>query len=91
MTVKNKKYKANGITMGMIFLLILSMSFVLLLALIKIYLSNQIYYESKTVNTVQQEVATLKAQKLMLQQKIEALKFKNKVTDTIFTINNDEE
>ena len=91
MTVKNKKYKANGITMGMIFLLILSMSFVLLLALIKIYLSNQIYYESKTVNTVQQEVSTLKAQKLMLQQKIEALKFKNKVTDTIFTINNDEE
>jgi len=91
MTVKNKKYKANGITIGMIFLLILSMSFVLLLALIKIYLSNQIYYESKTVNTVQQEVSTLKAQKLMLQQKIEALKFKNKVTDTIFTINNDEE
>jgi cell division protein FtsL len=86
MSTKKKKSNPNGITFGMISVIFMSITIVLILAMIKIYLSNQIYYESKKVNKMQQEVETLKAEKIILQQSVEALKFKNRVTDTIFVI-----
>ena len=86
MAAKKKKSNPNGITFGMISVIFMSMTIVLILTMIKIYLSNQIYYESKKVNKMQQEVETLKAEKIILQQSVEALKFKNRVTDTIFVI-----
>jgi hypothetical protein len=64
----------------------MSVTIVLILTTITIYLSNQIYYESKVVNKMKREVAVLKAEKIMLEQSVEALKFKNRVTDTIFAI-----
>ncbi len=85
MTAKKTK-EANGITFGMISVIVISMTIVLILTIVKIYLSNQIYYESKKVNKMQREVNTLKAERVILQQNVEALKFKNKVTDTIFVI-----
>jgi len=39
---------------------------------------------------MQREVSALKAEKIILQQSVEALKFKNRVTDTIFVINDSE-
>jgi cell division protein FtsL len=86
MRAKNKKSAQNGITFGMVSVTLMSVAIVLILTLIKIYLSNQIYYESKTVNKMQTEVSLLKAEKVMLQQSVEALKFKNRVEDTIFSI-----
>jgi len=86
MTARSKKKPPNGITFGMISVILMAMSIVLILALIKIYLSNQIYYESKKVNKMQRQVEALKAEKRILQQNVEALKFKNRVTDTIFVI-----
>jgi len=64
----------------------MSSSIVLILTMIKIYLSNQIYYESKKVNKIQREVSVLKAENRILKQNVEALKFKTRVTDTIFVI-----
>ncbi|HFU77226.1 MAG TPA: hypothetical protein ENK90_02270 [Epsilonproteobacteria bacterium] len=89
MTV-NKIKKENGITFGMVVVILMSMSIVLILTMIKIYLSNQIYYESKIVNNMQREVEALKAEGVMLEENVEALKYKNQVTDTIFVINNKE-
>lgn len=86
MASKKKKSKANGITFGMAMVILMSVIIVLILTTIKIYLSNQIYYESKVVNKMKREVAVLKAEKIMLEQSVEALKFKNRVTDTIFAI-----
>ena len=86
MASKKKKTKPNGITFGMAMVILMSITIVLILTTIKIYLSNQIYYESKIVNKMQREVAVLKAEKIMLEQSVEALKFKNRVTDTIFVI-----
>lgn len=86
MTVKKKKSAQNGITFGMVSVTFMSVAIVLILTIIKIYLSNQIYYQSKIVNTMQTEVSVLKAEKVMLQQSVEALKFKNRVADTIFSI-----
>ncbi len=90
MSVKKKKSAPNGITFGMVSVIVMSVTIVLILSMIKIYLSNQIYYESKEVNKIQREVAALKAEKIILQQNVEALKFKNRVTDTIFIINDSE-
>jgi cell division protein FtsL len=87
MTAKKKKPIPNGITFGMISVVVMTVSIILILTMIKIYLSNQIYYESKKVNKMQREVEALKAEKIILQQNVEALKFKNRVTDTIFVIN----
>lgn len=61
------------------------------LSLGKIYLANKIYYESKIVNKIKREVSVLKSQRVLLLQNIEALKFKNRVADTIFRIEEDEE
>ncbi len=84
MKTKKKKAQANGITFGMVVVVLVSVAIVLILTTIKIYLSNQIYYESKVVNKMKREVSALKAEKVMLEQSVEALKFKNRVTDTIF-------
>ena len=86
MTSVQKKKSPNGITFGMVSVILISMTIVLILTLIKIYLSNQIYYESKKVNKIYRQVEALKAEKMILQQNVEALKFKNRVTDTIFVI-----
>ena len=80
----------NGITFGMVSVVMMGMAIVLILTSIKTYLSNQIYYESKVVNKMVREVSALKAEKVMLKQSVEALKFKNRVTDTIFTIQENE-
>jgi len=86
MSEMQKKKAPNGITFGMVSVILMSMTIVLILTLIKIYLSNQIYYESKKVNKIYRQVEALKAEKMILQQNVEALKFKNRVTDTIFVI-----
>ena len=90
MASKKRRSAPNGITFGMVSVIIMSVTIVLILTMIKIYLSNQIYYESKKVNKMQREVSALKAEKIILQQSVEALKFKNRVTDTIFVINDSE-
>ena len=91
MAKQKKKAAPNGITFGMISVVFMSMTIILILTMIKIYLSNQIYYESKTVNKIQREVAALQAENVILKQNVEALKFKNRVTDTIFVISETDE
>lgn len=86
MQANRKIKKENGITFGMVSVIFMAVTFVLILTMIKIYLSNQIYYESKEVNEMKREVAALKAEKVMLEQNVEALKYKSGVADTIFVL-----
>jgi len=88
---KSKRAQPNGITFGMSMVTLMAVSIVLILTMVKIYMSNQIYHESKVVNSMKREVSALKAEHVMLQQSVEALRFKNRVTDTIFVINSEEE
>jgi len=81
-----RKKEPNGITIGMASVILMGMAIVLILALSKVYLSNQIYKESKEVNNIQRRVDALKAEQSILEQKVEKLKFKTKVEDTIFSI-----
>ena len=87
---KAKRAQPNGITFGMSMVTLMAVSIVLILTFVKIYMSNQIYHESKVVNSMKREVSALKAEHVMLQQSVEALRFKNRVTDTIFVINSEE-
>jgi len=88
MAVKRRKKRSeeNGITFSLFLIIVIAMGFVLLLTMIKIYLSNQIYYESRRVNYIEREVSALREEKLMLENQVQKLKFKNRVADTIFTL-----
>jgi len=76
----------KGITLGTLSISIISMSIILILALIKIYLSNHIYYKSREINHIEAEVAALREEHRILQMNVEELKYKGEVTDTIFSM-----
>ena len=83
MGAKRRKSVPNGITFGMVSVMVMTTVIVLILTLIKVYLSNQIYYESKKVNKIQREVNALRAQNKHLKDEVEALEFKQNVLDSI--------
>lgn len=57
---------------------------VLLIILPNIYLKNEIYYESRDIAKLYNEYSVLKEENRALKQKLEYIKFKNQVLDTIF-------
>ncbi|MBN2768083.1 MAG: hypothetical protein JXQ68_03200 [Campylobacterales bacterium] len=74
----------SGVPWSLVSMTIILASIFLLLSSFKIYLSSQIYYESKKVNDLRQDVSVLRAENVMLKNKVEALRFKNRVTDPLF-------
>ena len=76
----------KGVPWSLISMTIILMSIFLLLSSFKIYLSSQIYYESRKVNDLRGDVSVLRAENIMLKNKVEALKFKNRVTDPLFVM-----
>jgi cell division protein FtsL len=78
--------REKGITLGVLSIAIISMVIILILALMKVYLSNQIYHESREINLIEAEVAALKEEHSILQMNVEQLKYKNRITDTIFSM-----
>jgi len=88
---KKKKAQPNGITFGMSMVTLTAVTIILILTMVKIWMSNQIYHQSKVVNSMKREIAVLQAEQVMLKQSVEALRFKNRVEDTIFVINSEED
>ncbi len=78
--------KEQGISFGILTIVLTAMAIVLILALIKIYLSNRIYVESRKAHLLEQEVAALKEENTLLNMRVEKLKYKSQISDTIFTI-----
>lgn len=64
--------------------IILTILLIFLLAFPKIYIRNNIYYTSKKVNKLLDEYEALKEENRILKQKLEYLRFKNQVLDTMF-------
>jgi cell division protein FtsL len=56
----------------------------LLLILPKIYIKNEIYYTSRQISKISSEYSILKEENRFLKQKVEYIKFKNQVLDTVF-------
>ncbi len=80
------KSKEQGVTLGALSIALIAMAIVLILALVKIDLSNRIYYESRQAHLLEQETAALKEENTLLQMRVEKLKYKSQIADTIFSI-----
>jgi len=78
------KREPNGISLGLFFKTIFIMGIVVFFSVIKIYLANQIYYESRRIDYIQREVSALEEENVMLQNQLQAQKFKNCVSDVSF-------
>ncbi len=50
----------------------------------KIYLQNQIYYKSREISKLRREHDALKEENRIIKSKIETIRFKNQILDTLF-------
>ena len=62
----------------------LVMAFVIALAFFKIYVHQQIYYESRKIAKLRSERDLLKEENRVIRSSVEAIRFKNQISDTIF-------
>jgi cell division protein FtsL len=65
-------------------LVMISIAIALLLLLPKIYLRNSIYYESRAIDRLETQYGALLEENRLLTRKVEELKVKNQILDTIF-------
>ena len=66
------------------------MVIVALLAMFKVYLANETYYTSRDIQKISSKISALKEEKNIIQLKIEKLKYKNTITDPLFTYKQEE-
>ena len=78
-----KKPKPEGIKIGEFLLMITAISIILILLLIKVYISNRIYYESRKYDVIYHEVSALKEENRILKTNVEKLKYKTEIEDTV--------
>ncbi|MEA3523464.1 MAG: hypothetical protein U9R50_10885 [Campylobacterota bacterium] len=50
----------------------------------KIYLQNQIYYKSREISKLKREYDALKEENRIIKSKVETIRFKNQILDTLF-------
>jgi cell division protein FtsL len=81
-----QRHREQGITFGILSITLIAMAIVLVLALIKIYLSNRIYHESRQTHLIEQEVAALREENTILHMRVEKLQYKSQIADTIFSL-----
>jgi len=81
-----KRGRPKGITPGTLSIALIAMAIVIILSIVKIYLSNRIYYKSRRINSLAGEVAALKEENSILEIHVERLKYKSEISDTIFSI-----
>ena len=81
-----KKRAPRGITGGTLAIALIAMTIVVMLALVKVYLSNRIYRESRTINSLSTEVAALKEENSLLKLHVQKLKYKINIADTLFNL-----
>ena len=65
-------------------LVLISIAIALLLLLPKIYLRSAIYYESRDIDRLETQYGALVEENKLLARKVEALKVRNQILDTIF-------
>jgi len=76
----------NGVSFGLFIMTIFLMAIAVSLAVVKIYLSNQIYYESRRINYIEGEVEALREENTLLRNQLQRQKFKNSTSDLNFFI-----
>ncbi len=81
---KSIKRHVDNLSFRLLLSVMLILFTILILILPKIYLKNEIYYNSRDISKLYNEYSILKEENRVLKQKLEYLKFKNQVLDTIF-------
>ncbi|WP_345974456.1 hypothetical protein [Sulfurimonas sp. HSL3-7] len=81
-----KEHQCQENKMGWRFLLMTLLIFAIawLLLFPKIYLQSQIYYKSRDIAVLTGEYNVLKEENRILKTKVESIRFKNQVLDTMF-------
>ncbi len=67
-----------------LFSILLLMSLLFTFLFPKIYLQNQIYYKSRDISVLKREYDALKEENRIIKTKVEGMKFKNQILDTLF-------
>lgn len=76
--------RTKGLEVSYLFFTIFVIALVFALIVPKIYLTNQIYYKSRSINKLLDDYEILKEENRLLTQKLEYERYKNQVLDTIF-------
>ena len=63
---------------------LLTLTFIAVFAFPKVYITQQIYYESRDIAKLKREYDTLKEENKLISASVEAIKFKNQILDTLF-------
>lgn len=79
-----RKRDVENLSVKLLLGVLLALFTALLVILPDIYLKNEIYYQSRDIAKLYNEYSVLKEENRALKQKLEKIKFKNQVLDTIF-------
>jgi len=80
-----KAKREGGIKPSEFLIALMVATIVVILALIKIYISNRIYYESREFRKIYHELSALKEENRILKMNVEKLKYKSEVEDTVMS------
>jgi len=61
-----------------------TLTFITMFAFPKVYITQQIYYESRDISKLKHEYDTLKEENKIISASVEEIKFKNQILDTLF-------
>ncbi|MEA2112224.1 MAG: hypothetical protein U9P71_09290 [Campylobacterota bacterium] len=64
--------------------MLLTVTMILLVSFPKIYVQNQIYYKSRDIAVLKREFNALKEENRVITSKVESIRFKNQILDTLF-------
>jgi len=76
--------KEKNLDFKFLLLIYLSLAVAFSIILPKIYIKNQIYYISRDIHKLYSEDSILKEENTYLKQKLESIRFKNQVLDSVF-------
>ena len=76
--------KDKNLDFKFLLLVYLSLAVAFSIILPKIYIKNQIYYISRDINKLYSNYSILKEENRYLKQKLESIRFKNQVLDSVF-------
>ena len=76
--------KETNLNFKFLILVYMTMSVAFLIVLPKIYIKNQVYYTSRDINKLYSQYEILNEENKILKQKLESIRFKNQVLDSVF-------
>jgi len=76
--------KEKNLDFKFLLLIYLSLAVAFSIILPKIYIKNQIYYISRNINKLNSNYSILQEENRYLKQKLESIRFKNQILDSVF-------